>query len=265
MKSLFRITMTGFLTMMIAFSVQAGKIKSGTIVRTCGDGAGWPPYTYFKRVDGEKTKEIMGYDVDVLNAIGAKHGITFTVSMPPWKRCLQQTQKGKRFQIALSASYSQERDKTYLMTRRYYTTTAHYFYSKKTYPDGLILTNREAFIKYKLCGLYGYNYEGFGISNDQLDQGAMTLPAVIKKTHQGRCDLFFERYEILAGFSTIGEKYLDETLGHAPVPGKIADDFYMLISRKYEHRQNLKKILDAGFIELERTDQLRQILAKHMP
>ena len=264
MKSIiFGLTLSCWLIVAFSFA-QAEDIKPGTVVRACGDGAGWPPYTYFKRINGQKTEKVIGYDVDVLRMIGEKNGIKFSVAMPPWKRCTKQTRKGKHFQIAVSASYSKERAKKYLMTRYYYTTAAHYFYSRKNKPMGLSIQNTEDLIKFKICGLHGYNYEGFGISNKIVDRGSQTFPAVIKKTHQGKCDLFLEKYEIIAGFTLVGEDYLDKDIGHAPVPGTPPDKFYMLISRKYKHARILKSILDKGIAELERTGRLRKILSRHL-
>ncbi|OOE42608.1 substrate-binding periplasmic protein [Salinivibrio kushneri] len=77
-------------------------------LKACGDGAGWPPYTF------EKGGQVQGYDVDVLNAIFGKEGVDVSVAMPPWKRCVLQTKAGN-YDIALSASYSEERDKDFIL------------------------------------------------------------------------------------------------------------------------------------------------------
>ena len=119
-----------FNTVTVTFA-QTADIPPGTKITTCGDGAGWPPYTFFELHNNEQTDNIVGYDVDVLNAILPKHNLNVIVEMPPWKRCLHETDKGEKYQIALSSSYNEERDKTYLMTRYYYTVTPHYFYLKK--------------------------------------------------------------------------------------------------------------------------------------
>ena len=246
----------------VAIPIQAQFIKSGSVIHTCGDGAGWPPYTFFKRVNGQKTEEIIGYDVDVLKAIGAKHRIKFTVSMPPWKRCRKRAKKGKKFQIALSASYNKERERDYLMSRDYYSLTPHYFYSKIKYPKGLAIKTIRDTKQYRICGLFGYNYVGF--QPHEINQDSKIFPDVIKSAHYGKCDLFLARYEILAGFSVIGEPYLNDTLGNAPYPDVPTTKFHMLISRKYKFAHELKALIDREITELEGKGQLQKILSKYI-
>jgi len=53
----------------------------GKTINICDDGAEWPPYTYYKRVNGEATKELVGYSVDVIREIFSKHGIEFTLKI----------------------------------------------------------------------------------------------------------------------------------------------------------------------------------------
>lgn len=243
--------------------VQAGSDTIDTI-QVCGDGAGWPPYTFFKREDGKKTKEIAGYDVDVLNYIFSKQGIKVTFAMPSWNRCLKLTEAGNPYQIALSASYSKERDTKYLMTRDYYITKPYYFYSRKKYPQGINITGKEDFLQYKVCGLFAYNYAGFNVPFGKIDQGSENFDSVVKKTHAGRCDLFVSRYEIIAGFASIDINYLEGGLGYSPIPGATQDKFYMLISRNYKHANRLKKIIDEGITDMEKSGKLGKILEKYI-
>ncbi len=93
-------------------------------------------YHYLKREYGKKTKEAAGYGIDVLNEIFGKHGIKYTISFMPWKRCLMELKRGNKYQMALSGSYTVERDRAYHLVN-WYKTTAYYFYSKKHYPNGL--------------------------------------------------------------------------------------------------------------------------------
>jgi len=241
-------------------------LQAGDTIHVCGDGAGWPPYHFLKREQDEKTQQVIGYDVDVLKTILDQHDLNLTVDMLPWKRCLQEANMGQRYQIALSSSYSKMRDTIYLMTRHYYEIIPHYFYSKRQYSNGLTLRSNKDLLNYKGCGLLGYNYVGFGVSNEIIDTGALNFPQVIKKTHAGHCDYFLARYEIFLGFASIGEKFPnDPLLGHGKVPGVSPDKFYMLVSRNYVHAKALKDALDTGITELEKAGKLKEILSKYLP
>tara|TARA_B100000315_G_scaffold132181_1_gene121607 strand:+ start:594 stop:1427 length:834 start_codon:yes stop_codon:yes gene_type:complete len=244
--------------------VFAERLKKGDTIHVCGDGAGWPPYTFFKHEKGEKTKEIIGYDIEVLNSIFKKHGINAIFEMPPWNRCVKLAETGIKYQIALSASYSKERDRKFILTRDYYRISPYYFYSRNKYQKDIDITVKEDFLQYKVCGLYGYNYMGFNLPLMKIDRGAKNFDLVIKKTHKGRCDLFIARYEILVGFDQIGVNYLERDLGYAPIPGATLEKFYMLISRNYKHANQLKKIIDSGIAEMEKSGKLKKIIEMYI-
>jgi len=244
--------------------VFAEGLKKGDTIHVCGDGAGWPPYHFYKRENGKKTKEIIGYDIEVLNSIFKKHGIKVIFNMLPWNRCLELTEGGHHYKIALSAAYSKERDTKFLMTRDYYKISPYYFYSRNKYQKGMDITAKEDFLQYKVCGLFGYAYAGFNLPLIKIDRSAKKFDFVIEKTHKGRCDLFIARYEILAGFAQIGVNYLERDLGYAPIPGATLEKFHMLISRNYKHSNQLKKIIDSGIAEMEKSGKLKEILEKYI-
>jgi len=54
-------------TTVSAATITVDDLKGKTI-SICDDGAEWPPYTYYKRVDGKKSKEIIGFSVAPANA-----------------------------------------------------------------------------------------------------------------------------------------------------------------------------------------------------
>ena len=251
--------------MAVTSPVFAEGLKKGDTIHVCGDGAGWPPYTFFRHEKGEKTKEIIGYDIELLNSIFKKHGIKAIFEMPPWNRCVKLAEMGSKYQIALSAAYSKERDTKYLMTRDYYRISPYYFYSRNKYQKDIDITVKEDFLQYKVCGLYGYNYMGFNLPLMKIDRGAKNFDLVIKKTHKGRCDLFIARYEILVGFAQIGVNYLERDLGYAPIPGAALEKFFMLISRNYKHASLLKKIIDEGITEMEKSGKLKEIFQTYVP
>lgn len=244
-----------------------GPLLTGQTVCICDDGLEWPPYTFYKRTASlEKTGMLTGFSIDVVRTIFQKHGISFSVELVPWKRCLNRVKTGAPFHMALNASFSSERAADYFMTRPYYQTTNYYFYSKKCHPDGLDIRSVHDLKRYQVCGLLGYNYETYGFGNGGMDQGAKTFPALIGKLHLCRCTLFMEKIEILAGLAAIGRPYLaDPDLGRGRIPGMQPTQFHMLISRKIPFGKRLHRLIDEALLEMEKDGSLDRILKVYIP
>lgn len=251
------------LALAVAPLAQAQEM-AGETIHICEDAAEWPPYTFYKRVDGQPGQEIGGFAVDVVSAIFEKAAIKFTIELLPWARCQREVAEGG-FQMALNPSYSSERARLFFLTRPYYKTTSYYFYSKKSRPDGLDIKGPADLRKYRICGLLGYNYETYGLKNADIDLGAKNFPGIIAKLHANRCDLFVEKYEIIAGFSAIGQSFLDDdSLGRAPLPGVPATNFHMMVSRRYAKGERLVHLLDRGLDEMESNGQLATLLGRYV-
>ncbi len=271
----------GFPTMKVCFfsiifslltllSAQSSPL-AGQSITVCGDGGEWPPYAYFARdSSGNKTTNIEGYTIDVLEAILSENNISVTFELPAWGRCLAKADEGKEYQIALDASYSEERNQTYLLTDSYYVITPKIFYAKETFPNGFPSVSNidQLFSLGNICGLFSYNYEGFsqGIENSNVDRGAKDFSALAGKTLRGRCVGFLARYEILVGFSALGQDYLlGGQVADTNLPGAKPDDFYMLISRNYQYSNELKRVIDQGIQKLKESGQLDEFLRKYVP
>ena len=255
------------LTMVMACFAYAGDSLQGMTIHICDDGAEWPPYMYYRRTArGEKTKEIEGFSVDVIREIFAPRDIQFSIDLLPWARCQAEVKDGTNYQMALNASYNLDRATQYALSSPYYSLTSNYFYSKTAHPDGLAINGIADIQKYQVCGLLGYNYETYGFPPHPIDQGARDFTALIKKIEVDRCDLFLEKYEILAGFTAIGEDFLgNPQMGYAPIPGMNRTEFYMLISKKWQNGDALKKNIDEGLAELEANGKLELLLKKYVP
>lgn len=52
-------------------------------LKICDDGEEWPPYVYYKRINNEKSKEVVGYSVDYLKRVLEPKGISFTIDLIP--------------------------------------------------------------------------------------------------------------------------------------------------------------------------------------
>jgi polar amino acid transport system substrate-binding protein len=232
-------------------------------ISICEDQNEWPPYSYFRRVNGKKTTALTGYAVDVIDKIFTRRGISYKIDMIPWSRCLAVTSLGEQYAMVLNLSYNPERVKSFMLSRAYYATTAFYYYSRRSHPNGLDISSLADIKKYRVCGVQGYNYESYGLTRGEVDQGATNFPSLISKMQMGRCALFLEKDEIMLAYAAIGKNYLaDPDIGKAPLPGVKPDSFYFGISRRYPQAEQLRSLIDDELRQMETSGELDALLRK---
>lgn len=229
-----------------------------TSLSVCGDGGGWPPYHF------SQYRAVVGYDIDVLQAIFAPLGVSLSAELPPWERCLHETQLG-RYDIAMSTAYSEKRNEQYIFTDHYYTVQPIYVYSSRLNPGGFSVHTAPDLDKLRTCGLQGYNYTGFGVDDSQVRKHGRTFAQLVNMLEADRCDVFLARYEILAGFKhTEGIDHLANGLKAVPIPGIRGDKFYMLISRAIPDGEQIQAIFNARVEELRATGELEVMINKYL-
>lgn len=232
-------------------------------VSICDDENEWPPYSYFQRVNGKKTAKLTGFAVAVINDIFTRHDVGYTIDLIPWPRCLAVTTLGRDYGMVLNMSYNAERAKSFLFSRPYYATTAYYYYSRHNYPDGLQIASAADIGKYRVCGVQGYNYEGYGLTGVEVDQGAKNFIALISKVQLGRCALFMEKDEVMTGYAAIGKNYLaDPDIAKAPIPGMKPSLFYFGISRRFAHAEEIHAMIDDDLQQMELSGRLAELWRK---
>lgn len=232
-------------------------------VAICDDENEWPPYSYFRRTGGKKTEEVTGYAVAVIREVFARHGVTHTINMIPWPRCLAVSAMGKQYAMVLNMSHNPERERTYLFSRPYYATTAYYYYSRRNHPRGLQIKSPDDIRKYRVCGVQGYNYDGYGMKPGEVDQGAKNFSALISKVQLGRCALFLEKDEVMTAYAAIGKNYLaDPDIGKAPIPNMKPNPFYFGVSKKFERAEELRALIDESLIHMEGNGRLAELWRK---
>ncbi len=245
-------------------STQAsGEDQGPENLGVCGDSGEWPPYIYFEREDGRKTDRAVGFSIDVISEVLDAAGVRYEISMRPWKRCLREVEDGMKVQVALDATYSEERAGKYHYSRPYYAVAPYYFYSKKYHPDGLDIWGPGDLKRHRISGVSGYNYSDFHLSKDDIDYFVKHQEVLVRHVHNDRSDLFPDWLEVFAGFSVVGMDFLaDKNLGYAQVPGLGPTRFHMLFSRN-EEGERLRRIVDKGIGKLEASGRLQKLLDKH--
>lgn len=251
----------------VAASAENAALPKTLSVKICEDDAEWPPFTYFERAGGKPTQRLTGAAVDAVDRILRHAGLHYTIDMLPWKRC-QEGIKSGTYHMALNASYSDERARDFWLSKPFYYLNSHYYYSRRQHPQGLAIQSIDDLKRYRVCGLLGYNYSTYGLQPEDLDLSPANFPLVINKVEHGRCDLFVEKREIIAGFGVVDPRMAQELanpdLASAPVPGVPPTPFHMMVTRAQPWGQALAHVLDQGIASLETSGEMRQIVAKYV-
>jgi polar amino acid transport system substrate-binding protein len=250
----------------LCHAVGAQHELKNVVIGICDDMDEWPPYIYYERSAGKKSDKLIGYSIDVIKEIFARHQIRYTVALIPWARCLAEVKAGTTYQMTLNPSYSPERDRDFWMTRPYYAANNYYYFSRRHYPHGLPVKGIADLKRYRACGILGNNYTMYGFQRGELDQGTNDFPALIAKLDRGRCDIFMEKYEVMLGFLAIGKRYLaDPDLGRAPIPGMSSTPFHMAVSRAYPEGKALRDLIDRELEQMETSGRLATLLKNATP
>jgi len=263
-------SLRGFLILSLGFwCLASAPLRAETtlpeVVHICDDAGEWAPFTYRERVNGRVSGRLTGFTVDVIARIFHRAGQRYRITLLPWKRCLAEVAEGGRFRMVLNASFNRERARHYLFSDPVYVTVPNYFYSREAFPQGLNIRTPADFKRYRVCGLLGYNYRIYGLSEQQIDTSTRNFGALIAKLHSNRCQVFIEQYEIIAGYGlTHHHDYLLlPWFAHAPLPYMKPTKFYMLFSRDAEGRR-LQAIVNRGLEVLKASGALRKMRAHYL-
>lgn len=247
-----------------------GQVFSGlkrAPVNIADDIAEWPPFVYFKRVNGKITSEIAGYSVDVISEIFKKHSIKFKYEVMPWNRALIKVRTGKEFQILATMSYKKERAKFYNLTNAYYRMTPHVFYSTNRFKNEtpIISSVEDIGRKYKVCGIAGYNYSGYKVKN--VDQKRIrTYRQLIDILHKRpeKCDLFISGIELFKGFKKVDKDFLsDKKLKYLKIPKFPPRKYYMGVSKRFRFHNELTALINGELNQMRADGRLDELKRKY--
>jgi polar amino acid transport system substrate-binding protein len=235
-------------------------------IRVCEDEAEWPPFSYVQRIDGRKGPRVVGAVVDALDRILGRAGLRSTIEMLPWVRCLEGIKAG-RYDMALNASYTPERARDFLMTRAVYALDSSYYYSRQSHPQGLNIRTLADLKRWRVCGLIGYNYTTYGLQPADMDLSPPNFALMLRKVAHGRCDLFIEKRDIIAGLGLIDPLVAHELASpdivSEPVPGVADTPFFMIVSRATARGPALLRLLDDGIEQLQASGEMARIIAAY--
>lgn len=253
--------------LLLLFSLAMCQAGAAT-VQACADQAEMPPFVYAERVHGQRSGQVVGASVDLLNLIGARHGWQVQVQLLPWARCLALV-ADHRVALALNIGQADATASKLLLSDAYFTMHNVYFYSRRARPQGIHLRQLADVHRYHLCGLGGYRFEAYGIATADVDRGAtIGYEQLIGKLHLGRCDLFIDSRETMAGQylinPTLRGMLVDGTLVSQPLPGSPLRELYFGVAASGAGAAQLLRTINDGLARLDKTKELDKLLAHYL-
>lgn len=231
-------------------------------VKICDDLGEWPPFTYFARHKGEPTQEVQGFTVELVNKVFTEAGISYSIDLLPWKRCLAAVESGS-YQMLLNATYNEEREKIFLFSDAHSYITPSVFFLKSAYPDGPQIQVKADLKNYRVGGIHGYNYDYYGLSEtDVKNKGVYNYEALVQLLKRGHASIFVENVEILAGFHLVGKNYLEDSIGYKKIEDMPPTPVYMLFN-KGEAGKRLKALIDQKLPLLSGSEHLSRFMKEN--
>ncbi len=234
------------------FCLMAAKVAAATGIVACGGDNGWPPSSYFGPPQHNNARPVLGYSPDVLHAVLSGSAFRPEFVLLPFRRCLSLAEQGRQVQVVMGATFSAERARLFLFSRRYLHLRPALFLWPGAAPS------------LPLCGLIGFNYAPFGLKPGDVDEGSSSYLLVMKKLQAGRCRGFAEYAEVGRSLQWLGLLGEDGVRLQARLlPGLVPVPLHFMVSRAYTEAEALLRQVDRQLELMERSGQLDALLARH--
>lgn len=245
---------------LLGLLLAASAAHADDIVLACDDVGEWPPYTYYRRVQGQRTQELTGFTVELVRGIAARRGWTVQFELLPWKRCLEDVRAGTQA-IALSAIATPERQRDYLMSLPIYETQLMYLWSKQRHPAGFKVVQRADLHSLRVGGIQGYSYGQLDARESASLTRARSYDSLVQMLHLDRLDIVLVSEAVLLGHAALGNApWLDDAaLGRAPVGGRPPSPFHLLFSRQDPRGAQLHQAFDEEIARMTRNGELAKL------
>lgn len=241
-------------------------VEAAEPVKIClGDGNEWPPYTYWERHDGKADRNRLSGSATTLVLTALQRlGLSYELHYLPWARVQQELADFGRVghcEMTWDASYTEERAAFAHYSEPLYRTRLGLFYSTRRFAEAPDLTGGAALASYRVCGVIGYNYAPYGITQEivrlkSVQQNLGLLPLQ-------RCDFFPSEIEPLYGGLSLGAYQGDETLRYVELPATKA--FYLLVSKGSPRGEPLMQSLDRQLQALRDSGEADAIFRRFRP
>lgn len=256
---------------LVLLALLSPMVRAQGSLRACVSDVAQPPFVYWPGGPDavrNTAPQVQGLAVDVLRLIAGRIGIeTSTVAVLPLRRCLAMVAAGQMDLVA-NVPTAQIDPKPFLVTESYFTLTSEYFYWKKRFPDGVSIKTVEDLPHYRVCGIAGYSYEGYGLGVNQVDMGAPDYRALVRKMASGRCELFIDKRETVEGLRLVdAELYASLTggeFGIGTLPEDLPTGLHYAFSRQMRDGAGFLARFNAALADAKRRGEINRLAANYL-
>lgn len=258
--------------LLLSLTLQAGASEPRpaagprSVVPVCDDINEWPPYTQFRRQDGERSSEVTGFTVELLREIGRRRGFTPAVHMLPWKRCLAAVLSGEMAGL-LNAILTEERGRDFLISPVIYETRLLLLGRSERFPQGLDLERQTELLKLRVGGLHGYSYSQLdAIAPERLER-APNYGSLLHMLRIGRVDVALINEGVLLGLQALNQlpKHWDEGLVVGTLADRQPSRFHMMFSRQHAQGALLREAVTTELAAMHKDGSLARLRAQWLP
>jgi polar amino acid transport system substrate-binding protein len=206
--------------------------------------------------------------IELVERIFALVKMDYNITAVPWKRCLREVAtfgRSQTFEIAIEGTLNEQRLGAFYITAPVYTTTGAYWYSKQKFPQGPMIRSPADLQGYRLCGILGYNYTGYRISSERVQNQPRTYQAAFNMVSLGRCDLFLSNIPTVVGKTKLGELTVPDDIDGKRVPGLPSGTFHIFIAKSSPRAQALLAEINQAILTLHYRGITDQIFRKYLP
>lgn len=247
------------LATLLASGARADALKGQRVV-ACDDANEWPPYAYWRRIEGQATQELTGFTVELLRAIAARRGFQLEVRLLPWKRCVEAVRQGE-MTLLLNAIRTPDRDRDFWVSRVIYESELIALWSQRQHPQGLSLRRQADLAELRLGGLHGYSYSQLSPQRQAEMLRAPNYASLVQMLHLGRVDVALVNESVKLGHAALGHRELadDEGLGESRFEDREPSRFHLMATRAQPIGRALVQAIDAELPLLERSGELARL------
>lgn len=230
-------------------------------VRICDDEAEWPPYTYWVRKDGVKTREVTGYTVELIRRVLERQAVRHRLELVPWNRCEEGVRAGQPYHMLLNASRNPQRERDFWISSPLYSTRTFYFWSWRHHRQGLDIQQPADLKRYVVGGVLGYAYSQLQEAEPQRFVRASNYANLVQMLHRGRIDVMVVGEEVFQGLSQVSGHRFDEDLdlGRAQLAGVGPNAFHMLFTKAHPLGADLHQWVEQALPVMEAQGELKAL------
>lgn len=236
-----------------------------TPVRLCDDVNEWPPYTYFRRVDGQRSAELTGYTVELLRLIAQRRGFELRIEMLPWKRCVEAVRYGEMLGF-LNAIVTPERKADFLISDLLYETRLLALWSRQQHPNGLRVHSQADLAALRIGGVHGYSYSQLSEAEQARLQRAPHYESLVQMLHRGRVDVALVNEGVMLGHAALGSPAFaaSASLGQTALQDRQPSRFHLMFTRARPEGERLQALVNEELAALQRSGELAKLRAQFL-